>query len=84
MFLSSGEGGETPALLCPLERGNVNKERWTMDRVQKPSNFEFCHAVLQWLRRYVRSRKVTGSRPYEVIFFFSIYLIHPAAQGPGV
>jgi hypothetical protein len=29
-------------------------------------------------------RKVAGSRPDEVIFFFLIYLILPAALGPGV
>jgi hypothetical protein len=36
------------------------------------------------LRHYVTSRKVTGSRPDEVNDFFSIYLIVPAALGPGV
>jgi hypothetical protein len=30
------------------------------------------------------SRKVTGLRPEEVNDFFSIYLILPAALGPGV
>jgi hypothetical protein len=35
------------------------------------------------LRHYATSRMVAGSRPDEVIFF-SIYLILPAALGPGV
>jgi hypothetical protein len=33
---------------------------------------------------YATSRKVTGSRPYEVSDFFSIYLSLPAALVPGV
>jgi hypothetical protein len=38
-----------------------------------------------WLRHYATSRKVAGSRPDEVNYFcFSIYLILPAALGPGV
>jgi hypothetical protein len=41
------------------------------------------HAVAQWLRHYATSRKVAGSRPDERIFFL-IYLILPAALGPGV
>jgi hypothetical protein len=36
------------------------------------------------LRNYATSWKVVGSRPNEVIEFFSIYLILPAALGPGV
>jgi hypothetical protein len=39
------------------------------------------HAVVM---RYATSRKVAGSRPDEVNEFFSIYLILPAALGPGV
>jgi hypothetical protein len=35
-------------------------------------------------RHYATSRKVAGSRPDEVINFFPIYLILPAALGPGV
>jgi hypothetical protein len=45
------------------------------------------HAVAQWLRHYAASRKAVGSRPDEVnefFFSFSIYLILPAALGPGV
>jgi hypothetical protein len=41
------------------------------------------HAVAQWLRLYATSRKVSGSRPDEVIDF-AIYLILPATPGPGV
>jgi hypothetical protein len=37
-----------------------------------------------WLRHYVTSRKVAGSRPDEVNEFYSIYLILLAALGPGV
>jgi hypothetical protein len=33
---------------------------------------------------YATSRKVAGSRPVEVNEFFSVYLILPAALGPGV
>jgi hypothetical protein len=38
------------------------------------------------LRHYAASLKVTGSSPEEVIaiFFFSIYVIFPAALGLGV
>jgi hypothetical protein len=36
------------------------------------------------LRHYATSQKVAGSRPDEVNEFFSIYLILPAALGPGV
>jgi hypothetical protein len=36
------------------------------------------------LSHYATSRKVAGSRPDEVNEFFSIYLILPAALGPGV
>jgi hypothetical protein len=42
------------------------------------------HAVAYWLRHYATSRKVTGSIPDEVIRFFSIDLILPAALGPEV
>jgi hypothetical protein len=35
------------------------------------------------LRRYATSLKVAGSIPDEVIELFSIYLILPAALGPG-
>jgi hypothetical protein len=41
------------------------------------------HFVAYWLRHYATSRKIAGSRPDEV-HFFSIYLIFPAALGPGV
>jgi hypothetical protein len=40
--------------------------------------------VAQWFRHYDTSRKVACSRPEVVIYFFSIYLILPAALGPGV
>jgi hypothetical protein len=36
------------------------------------------------VKAYAASRKVTGSRPDEVSEFFPIYLILPAALGPGV
>jgi hypothetical protein len=39
-------------------------------------------ASLWW--HYTTSRKVAGSRPNENDFFFSNYLILPAAPGPGV
>jgi hypothetical protein len=39
------------------------------------------HAEAWWLRHCSTSRKVAGSRPYEVNF--NIYLILPAALGPG-
>jgi hypothetical protein len=38
----------------------------------------------RWLRYYSTNRKVAGSIPNEVIFFFLTYLILPAALGPGV
>jgi hypothetical protein len=38
--------------------------------------------VVYWLRHYAISEKVVGSRPDTVNF--SIYLILPAALGPGV
>jgi hypothetical protein len=37
-----------------------------------------------WLRHYITSWKVAGSRPDELIEYFSIYLILPAGLGPGV
>jgi hypothetical protein len=38
-----------------------------------------------WLKHYATRRKVAASRADEVIeIFFSIYLILPAALGPGV
>jgi hypothetical protein len=37
-----------------------------------------------WLRHYAISQKVAGSIPDEVIGFFPIDLILPAALGPGV
>jgi hypothetical protein len=40
------------------------------------------HEVAQWLRHYATNRKVAGSIPDEVSFL--IYLIFPAALGPGV
>jgi hypothetical protein len=42
------------------------------------------HAVAYWLRHCATSRKVAGSRTYEVNEFFPNYLILPAALGPGV
>jgi hypothetical protein len=36
------------------------------------------------LWHYATNRKTAGSRPDEVNAFFSIYLILPAALGPGV
>jgi hypothetical protein len=42
------------------------------------------YAVVQWLRHYATGLKVAGSRPDNVNTFFSIYLILPAALGPGV
>jgi hypothetical protein len=36
-----------------------------------------------WLRHYATSRKVAGSIPGEVNFFFPIYLIFPATLGHG-
>jgi hypothetical protein len=41
-------------------------------------------AEAQWLSHYATSWKVMGSRTDEVNEFFSIYLILPAALGPGV
>jgi hypothetical protein len=40
------------------------------------------HAVACWLRHYATNRKVAGSMSDEVNF--KIYLILPAALGPGV
>jgi hypothetical protein len=40
------------------------------------------HAVAQWLRHYDTKRKVAGSIPDKANF--EIYLILPAALGPGV
>jgi hypothetical protein len=37
------------------------------------------HAVALWLRHYAASRKVAGSSPDEMVFFFLIDLILPAA-----
>jgi hypothetical protein len=37
---------------------------------------------VKWLRHYATSRKVTDSIPDEVNFY--VYLILPAALGPGV
>jgi hypothetical protein len=36
------------------------------------------------LKRYATSREVAISDPDEVITFFKIYLILPAALGPGI
>jgi hypothetical protein len=36
------------------------------------------------LRRYATSLQVAGSSPDEVIEFFSVYIIVPAALGPGL
>jgi hypothetical protein len=46
--------------------------------------FILGYAVALWLRHYVTSRKVAGSRPDEVNEFSSISLILPVALGPGV
>jgi hypothetical protein len=40
--------------------------------------------LLSWLKHYATSLKGAGSRTDEVNEFFSIYLILPAALGPGV
>jgi hypothetical protein len=40
------------------------------------------YEVAKWLSHYATNRKVAGSKPDEV-FFFLIYLIIPAALGPG-
>jgi hypothetical protein len=36
------------------------------------------------MRQYAKTRMVVGSRPTEVNYFFSIYLILPATLRPGV
>jgi hypothetical protein len=52
-----------------------------LDRYRNPNKIHkehkqiHAHAVVQWLRHYATSPKVTGSRPGEVIFFlFYLYL----------
>jgi hypothetical protein len=40
------------------------------------------HAGRSWLRHYATSRKVAGSIPDQVIGFFSIYRLLPAALWP--
>jgi hypothetical protein len=37
-----------------------------------------------WERHYAEDQKVADSRPDEVKEFFAIYLMLPAALGPGV
>jgi hypothetical protein len=50
----------------------------------------YCHVRLSvflsftWVIWQVTSQKITGSRPFDVSEFFSIYRILPAALGPGV
>jgi hypothetical protein len=45
---------------------------------------EFPQYTKKNLRHYATNRKVAGLRPDEVNDFFSIYVILPAAPGPGV
>jgi hypothetical protein len=42
------------------------------------------HAVVLWLRRYIRIWKVAGSIPDEIIEFFFNLLDPSTALGPGV
>jgi hypothetical protein len=57
------------------------KHQFNPIRKGKNSN-EMGHAVAYWLRHYATNRKVAGSIPDKVISF-KIYLILPAALGPG-
>jgi hypothetical protein len=41
------------------------------------------YTAAQCLRHYTTSRKVAGSEPDEINYFFSIYLILPASLGLG-
>jgi hypothetical protein len=49
-------------------------------QLRKDVNIKFTR--LQFYLHYATNRKVAGSIPHEVIFFL-IYLILPAALGPG-
>jgi hypothetical protein len=40
--------------------------------------------AVYWLRHYATCHKIAGSRSDEDNYFFPIYLILPAALGPGV
>jgi hypothetical protein len=51
------------------------------ETLSKPFNIYSC-VYTAWLRGYATSRKVTRSSPDEVIEFFSIGLILPAALCP--
>jgi hypothetical protein len=47
--------------------------------------FQICITYeYSWLRHYATNRKVAGSSPDEVIELFSIYLMLPAANDPGI
>jgi hypothetical protein len=46
--------------------------------------YAIVRGCIKWLRDYTTNRKVAGSIPDEVLFFFSIYLILPDTLGPGV
>jgi hypothetical protein len=52
-------------------------------RASFPSCYSQNTAVIKHFH-HSTSRKVAGSIPDEVIGFFSLYLILPAALGPGV
>jgi hypothetical protein len=56
-----------------LNHGFTNTENYFHER-----------KITCYLRHYATSRKIAASRPDEVNEFVSIYLILPAALGPGV
>jgi hypothetical protein len=43
-------GGETPTLLGPLEKGNL--DYWTIDRVKNYSNSDYCSPLSEPFRIY--------------------------------
>jgi hypothetical protein len=80
--LQAGRSRARIRLVCAA--GLVVQALWYK---QKGRGFEFDFCALQdwWFRHCATSRNNADSIPDEVIeFFFSIYLILPAAPGPGV
>jgi hypothetical protein len=75
-----GQKIDSYEILVPRSLGRP-RHRWE-DNVEM--GIKWGHVIASWLSHSATDRKVEGSRPDEVNAFFSVYLILPAALGPGV